>query len=97
MGALGDGVGPDIDHSIRLCQLLGLDPEETTAIHVVIEAGTGAVVEWTGRRTVALSKIADAFADVFDDPDPAPAPPRGPGWQIGPDPWGPQTRSEPPC
>lgn len=92
MGALGDGIHPDADHAHRLCQLLGLDPNETTEIRVVIEAGTGAVVEWTGKRRVPLAKIATAFADVFDDPDPAPARPGGMSeWSIGADPFtGPQ-------
>lgn len=95
MSALGDGVDQDTDNRIRLCQLLGLDPEETTSVTLRIEAGTGAVVEWSGKRRVPLAKIAAAFADVFDDPDPAPSTPPTDGvWSVGRDPW---RAEEPPC
>lgn len=88
MSALGDGVDQDLDHRIRLCQLLGLDPEETRSVDIRIEAGVGAVVEWRGIRRVPLSRLVLALADVVDNPDPAPGPPpppfRGP---VLPDPW----------
>lgn len=97
MGALGDGVDQDLDNRIRLCQLLGLDPEETTSVTLRIEAGVGAVVEWRGIRRVPLARLVAALADVVDDPHPSPATVR-PEWKLGPDPWnGDRDRGEPPC
>lgn len=93
--ALCDSIDPDADHGYRLCQLLGLDPDETTSISVVIEAGKSAVITWAGRRHVPLHRIATALADVFDDPDPAPTGGDPDKWEVGPDPWG--KAPNPPC
>lgn len=86
MDTLDGGVGPDTDQAIRLCELLGLDPEETASIRVVIESGTGAVVEWTGRRRMSLARLTAGLSIALEPDDPPES-----KWQIGPDPW------TPPC
>lgn len=91
MGPLGGGVGPEADQAYRLCELLGLDPTQTTEIRIVIEAGTGAVVEWSGKRAMPLQTIVEAMSGAIEEDDERQrsTPPAGKGgrWQVGPDPW----------
>jgi hypothetical protein len=90
MGALGEGIGPDTDEGIRLCQLLDINPDDTHSISITLEAGTGAVLEWVGRRHVPMRRIVDALTDALD-----PNAGDTPDWIPGADPWG--TPPAPPC
>jgi hypothetical protein len=87
MGALGEGIGPDTDEGIRLCELLGINPDDTHSISISMVAGTGAVLEWVGRRHVPMRRIVDALTDALDPG----TRPDGPSWTPGDDPW------RPPC
>lgn len=66
---LGDGIGPDTDHGVALCNLLGLDPAEVHRITVEIEPGAGAVIRWESHRKVPLSLIAEALATAINEQD----------------------------
>lgn len=88
MGALGEGIGPDTDEGTRLCELLGINPAETTSISITLEAGTGAVLEWVGRRHVPMRRIVDALTDALDPG----TRPDGASWTPPADPW-----RDPPC
>lgn len=91
MGALGEGIDPDTDEGIRLCELLGINPNETTSIRITMESGTGAVLEWVGRRHVPMGRLVDALTDALDPG----SRPDGQSWKPAEDPWG--TPPTPPC
>lgn len=54
----------------RIAEALGLDPNETTAVRIDVEAGRPAVVKWQGCRRIPVEKVAElleAAGLVVDD------------------------------
>ncbi|MFB9768152.1 hypothetical protein ACFFOS_27495, partial [Nocardioides kongjuensis] len=72
-----------------------INPNETASIRITLEAGTGAVLEWVGRRHVPMGRLVDALTDALDDHTPGDTP----DWIPGKDPWGtpPGPWDTPPC
>lgn len=63
--SLGGGTDPQTDLNVRLCEVLGLNPEQTTSVRVDVRPA-GAVVEWAGRRNLspeALEELVDVLRD----------------------------------
>lgn len=54
--------------ALRLCELVGADPAQTTDIALEAEAGAGARVTWTCARNVPLDEIARVISGVNDAP-----------------------------
>lgn len=67
--------------SLRLCDLLNIEPDRTTSITLTVEPGTGAVVRWSGYQVVSLEDVGRVLTGVKVEPAPEP-------WKTPPDPWG---------
>lgn len=52
--------------SLRLCELLGIDPGQVTQIALTVEPGIGAVVRWDGMATVSLEDVSRALSPPKD-------------------------------
>lgn len=50
--------------SLRLCHLLGIEPDRTTTITLTVEPGIGAVVRWSGIQTVSLDDVGRVLTGV---------------------------------
>lgn len=92
MTALGDGVDPHTDRNTVVCDVLNLDPTQTTAVRIELEPGNRPVVHWEGARRLTNDEFNRLVAvldhGVTSREDSAlPTP--------GPDPWG--TPPDPPC
>lgn len=72
MDTLGDGIGAQTDRNIKLCDLLGLNADETTSVRVELDPGSHGpgVVSWTGRRTLTAEQFG-RLLDVFEGAAPA--------------------------
>lgn len=71
MRTLDEGISPVVDRSILICEVLGLDPAQTTHVRIELPAGEHPTVRWEGGRRLTPDeheRLIDLFNQAAEPP-----------------------------
>lgn len=58
-------LGPEADETtLRICEVVGVDPNMTTRISLEFEEGVGAVAKWEGIKRLKIEEVTAAIIGV---------------------------------